>query len=103
MKVPQKAECQDNVRLLEGRSCQHLEAEEIRRGAGADKFLVGRGSEQWEGVLGFLLKLEMRLFAKTESGGIKLQGAGKLISVQYKEGLFRGRECWHSGDDGRQR
>lgn len=68
MKVPKKAECQDNVRLLEGRPCQHLEGEEIRLGAGADKFVVGRGSRQWEGFLGFLLKLEVRLSVKTESG-----------------------------------
>lgn len=47
MKVPERAECRDHVRLEEGRPCQHLEGEEIRPGAGADKFVVGRGRRQW--------------------------------------------------------
>lgn len=57
----------------EGHPCQHLEGEEIRIGACADKLVMGRGSRKLEGFLCFLLKLEMRVSGETELGVIKLE------------------------------
>lgn len=54
MKVPEKAECRDHVRLEEGRPCQPLEGEKIRPDAGADKFVVGGERKQAVGGIPLL-------------------------------------------------